>query len=118
MTAWGRDMKTRKMKSKIHNVFPPGTSNCVGPAPGAEVTYFEALDKNQGALDAGQGIVPAPGPDPWVNILQMTGNPVNVINPLKLPVGPSTCQLIYPNQYLHVNTIFEVAHRHHPLRRG
>jgi Type I phosphodiesterase / nucleotide pyrophosphatase len=98
-----------------HDVFPPGTMNCVGPAPGAEVTYFEALDLNLGALDAGQGIVPAPGSDPWVNILQMTGNPVQVINPLKLPVDPSTCEPIYPNQYLHVNTIFEVAHRHHLL---
>jgi len=29
-----------------HDVFPPGTKNCAGP----EVTYFEALDKNQGAL--------------------------------------------------------------------
>jgi type I phosphodiesterase/nucleotide pyrophosphatase len=37
-----------------HAVSPPGTTNCAGPAPGAEVTYFEALDKNQGALDAGQ----------------------------------------------------------------
>jgi hypothetical protein len=98
-----------------HDVFPPGTTNCVGPAPGAEVTYFEALDKNKGALDAGQGIVPAPGPDPWANILQMTGNPVDVINPLQLPVDPSTCEPIYPNKYLHVNTIFEVAHRHHLL---
>jgi len=99
-----------------HGVFPPGTTNCVGPAPGAEVTYFEALDKNLGALDAGQGIVPAPGnPDPWANILRMTGNPLDVINPLKLPVDPSTCEPIYPNQYLHVNTIFEVAHRHHLL---
>jgi len=41
-----------------HAVFPPGTKNCVGPAPGAEVTYQEAIDKNQNALDAGQGIVP------------------------------------------------------------
>jgi len=98
-----------------HDVFPPGTKNCAGPAPGAEVTYFEALDINQGALDAGQGIVPAPGSDPWANILQMTGNPVNVINPKNLPVDPSTCEPIYPNQYLHVNTIFEVAHRHHLL---
>ena len=40
-----------------HAVFPPGTTNCVGPAPGAEVKYHEAIDKNQGALDAGQGIV-------------------------------------------------------------
>jgi len=99
-----------------HAVFPAGTTNCVGPAPGGEVTYFEALDKNFGALDAGQGIVPAPGnPDPWANILHMTGNPVKVIDPSQLPVDPSTCKPIYPNQYLHVNTIFEVAHRHHML---
>jgi hypothetical protein len=100
-----------------HDVFPPGTTNCVGPAPGAEVTYQEVADKNLGALDAGQGIVPALGnpANPWVNILRMTGNPVDVIDPSHLPVDPSTCKPIYPNQYLHVNTIFEVAHRHHLL---
>lgn len=98
-----------------HDVFPPGTTNFVGPAPGAEVTYQEAIDKNKGALDAGQGIVPAPGSDPWANILRMTGNPLQVIDPLQLPVDPSTHKPIYPNQYLHVNTIFEVAHRHHLL---
>jgi Type I phosphodiesterase / nucleotide pyrophosphatase len=100
-----------------HAVFPPGTTNCVGPAPGAEVTYQEQIDKNLGALDAGQGIVPAPPPasDPWVNILHMTGNPLDVINPLKLPVDPSKCQPIYPNQALQVNTAFEVAHKHHLL---
>ena len=95
-----------------HAVFPAGTTNCVGRAPGGEVTYFEALDKNLGALDAGQGIVPAPGPDPWANILHMTGNPRDVINPANLPVDAATCQPIYPNKYLHVNTIFEVAHQH------
>ncbi len=98
-----------------HAVFPAGTSNCAGPAPGAEVTYFEALDLNLGALDAGQGIVPAPGSDPWANILQMTGNPLDVINPSQLPVDPQSCQPIYPSQYLKVNTIFEVAHKHHLL---
>jgi hypothetical protein len=101
-----------------HDVFPAGTTNCVGPAPGAEVTYFEALDLNQGALDAGQGIAPTSppaSPNPWANILHMTGNPRDVVNPKNLPVDPSTCQPIYPNQYLHVNTIFEVAHRHHLL---
>ena len=96
-----------------HNVFPAGTTNCSGPVPGGEVTYFEALDLNLGALDAGQGIVPAPGLDPWANILQMTGNPLNVIDPAQLPVDPITCKPIYPNQYLKVNTIFEVAHQHH-----
>jgi hypothetical protein len=95
-----------------HAVFPAGTTNATGPAPGGEVTYFEALDLNLGALDAGQGIVPAPGLDPWANILQMTGNPLNVINPAQLPVDPATGQPIYPNQYLKVNTVFEVAHRH------
>jgi hypothetical protein len=90
-----------------HAVFPAGTTNCGGPAPGGEVTYFEALDKNLGALDAGQGIVPAPGPDPWANILRMTGNPRDVINSANLPVDAATCQPIYPNKYLHVNTIFE-----------
>lgn len=98
-----------------HNIFPAGTTNCSGPAPGGEVTYFEALDLNLGALDAGQGLVPAPGLDPWANILQMTGNPLNVINPAQLPVDPSTCKPIYPNQYLKVNTIFEVAHQHRML---
>jgi hypothetical protein len=99
-----------------HAVFPAGTTNCVGPAPGGEVAYTEAADINLGALDAGQGIVPAPGnPDPWANILRMTGNPVDVINPLHLPVDPETCEPIYPNKYLQVNTIFEIAHRHHLL---
>ncbi len=96
-----------------HAVFPAGTSSCTGQAPGGEVTYFEALDLNLGALDAGQGIVPAQGADPWANILQMTSNPVNVINPAQLPVSHSGCEPIFPGQYLKVNTIFEVAHQHH-----
>src|SRR5262249_17698491 len=95
-----------------HDVFPAGTVNCTGRAPGGEVTYFEALDLNLGALDAGQGIGPAPGPNPWASILHMTGNPLEVINPAQLPVDPSTCTPIYPSRYLKVNTIFEVAHQH------
>jgi hypothetical protein len=99
-----------------HAVFPPGTTNCTGRPPGGEVAYTEAADINLGALDAGQGIVPAQGnPDPWENILHMTGNPVKVIDPTHLPVDPATCEPIYPNKYLHVNTIFEVAHQHHLL---
>src|SRR5246127_90934 len=58
-----------------HDVFPAFTFNCTGHAPGGEVTYFEALDLNLGALDAGQGLVPAPGSNPWANILHMTSNP-------------------------------------------
>ncbi|WP_131989491.1 alkaline phosphatase family protein [Chthoniobacter flavus] len=96
-------------------VFPAGTINPTGPAPGAEVTYFEQLDLNLGALDAGQGIVPAPGNDPWANILQLSGNPVNLIDPKQLPVDAHTGKPIYPGEYLRVNTIFEVAHEHHLL---
>ena len=93
-----------------HAIFPAGTVNFSGPAPGGEVTYFEALDLNLGALDAGQGIVPAPGSDPWAEILKMTGNPLNVIDPAQLPIDAATHKPIYPNQYLRVNTVFEVAH--------
>lgn len=41
----------------------------------------------------------------------MTSNPVAVIDPAQLPVEPETCQPVYPNRYLRVNTIFEVAWR-------
>jgi hypothetical protein len=90
-----------------HDVFPAGTTNCSGPVPGGEAAYEEFIDKNSNALDAGEGLVGLPG-----SILQMTGNPVDVINPKNLPVDPKTCKPIYPNQYLQVNTIFNVARAH------
>jgi hypothetical protein len=39
----------------------------------------------------------------------MTSNLRSVINPAALPVSAATCKPIYPNQYLKVNTIFDVA---------
>jgi len=90
-----------------HDVFPAGTTNCSGPAPGGEAGYEEAIDSDPNALDAGQGLPGLPG-----SILQMTGNPLDVINPASLPVDPTTCQPIYPSQYLEVNTIFNVARQH------
>ncbi len=90
-----------------HAVFPAGTTSCSGPAPGGEVTYFEAADINPSSLDAGQGLSGLPG-----SILQMTSNPVTVLNPAALPVSAATCKPILPGQYLHVNTIFEVARQH------
>src|ERR1700739_987211 len=57
-----------------HSLFPVGTTNCNGTAPGAETAYTEACDINDGALDAGEGLVPAPGANPWLNILKMNGN--------------------------------------------
>src|ERR1019366_9552186 len=46
------------------------------------------------------------------SILKMPGTPLNVINPPNLPVNPKPCKPIYPNQYLKVNTIFDVARQH------
>ncbi len=90
-----------------HDLFPAGTTNCTGPVPGAEAAYEEAIDKNSSALDAGQGLSGLPG-----SILQMTGNPLDVIDPAALPVNPVTCKPIFPNQYLKVNTVFNVARQH------
>jgi len=87
-----------------HNVFPAGTTNCSGPVPGGEVAYHEADDIDQTRLDAGQGLTGLPG-----SILRMTGNPRRVINPANLPVSAKACKPIYPNSYLKVNTIFNVA---------
>jgi hypothetical protein len=87
-----------------HDVFPAGTTNCTGPVPGDEAAYMEAADIDQTRLDAGQGLKGLPG-----SILRMTGNPLQVINPANLPVDPTTCKPILPNQYIKVNTIFNVA---------
>jgi Type I phosphodiesterase / nucleotide pyrophosphatase len=78
--------------------------------PGVEVTYFEQLDKNPHALDAGQGIVPSGLTDPWAHILSLTGNPNDLIDVTQLPYKNGVA--VYPNQYVKVNTIFEVAHNH------
>jgi hypothetical protein len=87
-----------------HALLPAGTTSCAGVAPGVEVTYFEAADRQPLALDAGQGLPGLPG-----GILQMTGHPETLIDPATLPVDPATCKPVFPHQYLKVNTIFEVA---------
>ncbi len=87
-----------------HELLPAGTTECAKATPGVEVTYFEQLDLDQHALDAGQGLPGLPG-----SILQMTGNPDTLIDPSQLPVDPKTCKPVYPHSYLKVNTVFEVA---------
>jgi hypothetical protein len=87
-----------------YDVFPAGTKKCVGPPPGGQVNYDNSIDVNPNSLDAGQGLKGLPG-----SILQMTSDPRSVINPATLPVSAVTCKPIYPNQYLKVNTIFNVA---------
>ena len=88
-----------------YDVFPAGTKTCVGPPPGGQVNYDNSIDVNTNGLDAGQGLRHLPG-----SILQMTSNLRSVINPASLPVSAATCKPIYPNQYLNVNTIFNVVH--------
>jgi len=90
-----------------HHLLPAGTTNCVGVPGGAEVNYSEGIDKDPSRLDAGQGLAGLPG-----SILEMTGTPKQVIDRAKLPVDPTTCKPVFPNQYLEVNTVFEVAKAH------
>ena len=49
-------------------------------------------------------------------IFQLHGDPTGVmglINPLSFPVSPSpTCKPVYPHNYLKLNTVFGVAHKH------
>ncbi|GAC1610534.1 MAG: hypothetical protein NVS3B26_17800 [Mycobacteriales bacterium] len=88
-------------------LLPAGTRNCSGVSPGVEVTYFEQLDRDPAALDAGQGLPGLPA-----SIARMTSQPRDVIDPAQLPVDPVTCTPVYPHQYLHVNTAFEVIRKH------
>ncbi|QUQ65655.1 alkaline phosphatase family protein [Kutzneria sp. CA-103260] len=87
-----------------HALLPAGTTTCAGAKPGAEVDLTEDLDKDKTALDAGQGLAGLPN-----SILGMTGQPQALIQPSALPVDPATCKPVQPNQYLKVNTVFEVA---------
>jgi hypothetical protein len=87
-----------------YDVFPAGTTKCVGAAPGAPINYDQSIDVNPNRLDAGQGLKGLPG-----SILQMTSNLRSVINPADLPVSAATCKPIYPNQYIKVNTVFNVV---------
>jgi hypothetical protein len=88
-----------------HALFPPGTTSCTGTPPGANVIYDSPDDIDVTKLDAGQGLSGLPG-----SILNMTGSPQNLLVPSTFPVDPKTCKPIYPNQYLKVNTVFNVAH--------
>jgi hypothetical protein len=86
------------------NGHPNPLHDCTGQTLGTEVTYFEALDKNPLALDAGEGLSGLPA-----TILGLTQNATSLIDPQQLPRDAS-CNPVYPHQYIKVNTIMEVAH--------
>ncbi|MBO0840980.1 MAG: alkaline phosphatase family protein, partial [Sciscionella sp.] len=86
------------------------TTNCAGAAKGTTVAYDESIDRDSSRLDAGQGLPALPG-----DIDKMTSTPQTLLDQAKLPVDPRTCEPVYPNQYVKVNNVFEVA-RSHDLR--
>ncbi len=110
-------------------LLPPGTLDCSVQSRGTEVAWTEGADRSQSpiTLDAGQKLARpaltalptntmaqtlAAAPALTAAILAMTPNPVALLDPAALPVGPATCLPIYPHQYLRVNTVFEVARAH------
>src|SRR5271157_1132076 len=73
------------------SLYAPG-SNPATSQPGTTVSYDESIDKNQSLLSGG-------------------GNfDATSIDPSKLPLN-SQGQPVYPNQFLQVNTAFDVAHQ-------
>jgi arylsulfatase A-like enzyme len=76
--------------SYSRTLLAPGSNS--NAAPGTEVTYFEVIDKNP-ALISGGGNFDA-----------------SSIDPSLLPIDPTTNQVVYPNQFLQTNTVFDVVH--------
>ncbi len=77
-------------------LFPPG-SGCKGE-PGTEVPFASEIDVDAKRPDAGGTI----------------GRPMTQIDAKKLPLRQQgdACTPVYPHDYLRVNTVFEVVHRH------
>jgi hypothetical protein len=107
-----------------HNVFPPGTTNCSGPAPGGNAIYDSPDDNlpavpdllNNGSgttfpsFDEGGSIFPGGNDTNPGAIMDLTPHPQSALNPATFPVDPTTCQPIMPWDYLKVNSIFQVIH--------
>lgn len=98
------------------DLLPVGTTDCKKTPQGAEVFYAEVIAKDLNRIDSGQPIAnlyttppPAPSTTDLAKVLQLTGNPIELIDPTTLPVDPKSCTPVYPHQYLKVNTVFEVA---------
>jgi hypothetical protein len=78
------------------NFYAPG-SNCAG-TPGAETTFAENINKNLNDVTGGGTL----------------GDPMSQIDPTHLPMAmeDGVCSVIYPHQFIRVNTIFEVLRAH------
>ena len=77
-------------------MYAPG-SNCVG-VPGTETQFAENIDKDKTRLDAGGTL----------------GQPISQIDPAQLPMRyvNGVCEVVYPHQFIRVNTVFEVIRSH------
>jgi Type I phosphodiesterase / nucleotide pyrophosphatase len=107
-----------------HDVFPPGTTHCSGPAPGGNVIYDspddtlnavpDLLDNGSGntfpSFDEGGSIYPNGADANPAAIMNLTPHPQSGLNPATYPVDPASCRPITPWDYLKVNTIFQVIH--------
>src|SRR5262249_40805269 len=105
--------------------FPPGTTQCAGPAPGGNVIYDspddilnavpDLLNNGSGntfpSFDEGGSIYPNGVDTNPGAIMHLTPHPQSGLNPPTYPVSPRNCQPIMPWDYLKVNTIFQVIHR-------
>ncbi len=76
--------------------YAPG-SNCAG-TPGAETQFAENIDYNLNDVSAGGTL----------------GDTLSQINPANLPMAMvnGACVVVYPHQFIRVNTVFEVARAH------
>ncbi len=113
-----------------HDVFPPDTTSCSGPAPGGNAIYdspddilnavpdlipggtggpFPAFDEDGSVFPGGNTTGSTGGPLPGA-IMTLTPAPQSGLNPATFPVDPTTCTPIMPWDYLKVNTIFGVIH--------
>jgi hypothetical protein len=109
-----------------HDVFPPGTTTCTGPAPGGNAIYDspdDAIPSVPDYLDPTSGSFPAfdengsifPGgvvnqQNPPALIMNLKFSPTSSLDPTTFPVNPVNCKPIMPWDYLQVNTIFQVIH--------
>jgi hypothetical protein len=105
-----------------HDVFPPGTTTCSGPAPGGNAIYDspddilnavpDLLNNGSGntfpSFDEGGSIYPGGIDTNPGLIMNLTPHPQSGLNPATYPVDPTSCQPIMPWDWLQVNTIFQV----------
>jgi hypothetical protein len=111
-----------------HDVFPPGTTTCTGPAPGGNAIYDSPDDmlpavpdflhpnpsdpnfQTFPSFDEGGSIFPGGNDTNPGLIMGLSPHPQSGLNTATFPVDPSTCKPIMPWDYLKVNTIFQVIH--------